>query len=165
MIFSIATKYQLLIIRNLAYKIWPNTYSATHTQEELDYMLSKFYSLTSLEQQLEEGHIFILVKENEHYFGFVSYEINSENTGYTKIHKLYVLPEKQGKGLGKALIDYVKKQAIINNNKGLFLNVNKFNKAINFYKRYGFSIEKEIIIEIGEGFVMDDFVMNLALSQ
>jgi ribosomal protein S18 acetylase RimI-like enzyme len=163
MTLTIATKAQLPIIRDLAYKIWPDTYGATHTTAELDYMLSKFYSVASLEQQMEKGHVFVLVEENDVFLGFVSYELFSEDTNFTKIHKLYVLPQTQGKGIGKALVDYVKNEAIINKNDALFLNVNKLNKAKDFYHRYGFTITKEIVIDIGEGFVMDDFVMELTV--
>lgn len=163
MTFTIASKEQLPIVRDLAYRIWPDTYGSTHTIAELDYMLSKFYAVDALEQQMENGHVFVLAQENETYVGFVAYEINSEHTSYTKIHKLYVLPEMQGKGIGKALVDYVRKEAIIHKNEKLFLNVNKLNKAKDFYHRYGFAIIKDIIIDIGEGFVMDDYVMELTV--
>jgi ribosomal protein S18 acetylase RimI-like enzyme len=163
MIFTIASKEQLPIVRDLAYRIWPDTYGATHTNAELNYMLGKFYAVDALEKQMENGHIFVLAEENDIFVGFVAYELSSEDTSYTKIHKLYVLPQTQGKGIGKALVDYVKKEAIINNNQKLFLNVNKFNKAKDFYHRYGFTITKDIVIDIGQGFVMDDFVMELTL--
>jgi len=158
--FSIATKNQLPIVRDLAFQIWPDTYGATHTKEELDYMLNKFYAVHSLEQQMDNGHVFILAKDDETYVGFVAFEINSENTGLTKIHKLYVLPQTQGKGIGKQLVDFVLNESKKNNDKGLFLNVNKLNKAKDFYHKYGFNITKDIIIDIGEGFVMDDYVME-----
>lgn len=158
--FSIATKNQLPIVRDLAFQIWPDTYGATHTQEELDYMLNKFYAVHSLEQQMDNGHVFILAKADEIYVGFVAFEINSENTGLTKIHKLYVLPETQGKGIGKQLVDFVLNESMKSNDGGLFLNVNKLNKAQDFYHKYGFNITKDIIIDIGEGFVMDDYVME-----
>jgi ribosomal protein S18 acetylase RimI-like enzyme len=163
MTLTVASKEQLPIVRDLAYRIWPDTYGATHTSAELDYMLSKFYAVDTLEQQMENGHVFVLAEDNDIFVGFVAYEFSSEDTNSTKIHKLYVLPETQGKGIGKALVDYVRKQAIINKNEMLFLNVNKLNKAKDFYHRYGFTITKDIVIDIGEGFVMDDYVMELTL--
>lgn len=160
---SIASNEQLSIIRDLAYQIWPDTYGATHTNEELNYMLNKFYSIESLENQRSNGHIFILASDNEMNLGFASYEVNSENSSKTKIHKLYVLPHIQGKGIGKTLVDYIKKEALSHHDIALFLNVNKLNKAQQFYHHYGFSITKDIIIDIGNGFVMDDYVMELNL--
>ena len=163
MTFTIASKDQLPIVRDLAYRIWPDTYRATHTSAELDYMLSQFYAVDALEQQMDNGHIFVLVEDNNTYVGFVAYELSSEDTSYTKIHKLYILPQTQGKGIGKALVDYVREEAIINKNEKLFLNVNKLNKAKEFYRQYGFTITKDIVIDIGQGFVMDDYVMELTL--
>jgi ribosomal protein S18 acetylase RimI-like enzyme len=40
------------------------------------------------------------------------------------------------------------------------LNVNKRNIAIRFYESIGFAITNEEVIDIGNGFVMDDFVME-----
>jgi len=163
MTFTIASKEQLPIVRDLAYRIWPDTYGATHTSAELDYMLNKFYAVDALGQQMEIGHIFVLAEDNDTFVGFVAYEFFSEDTNSTKIHKLYILPQTQGKGIGKSLVDYVRKEAIINKNEKLFLNVNKLNKAKDFYHQYGFTITKDIVINIGQGFVMDDFVMELTL--
>lgn len=161
MTFTIASKDQLSIIRDLAYRIWPDTYGTTHSKQELDYMLNKFYAVDYLKYQFDNNHIFVLAEENDVFVGFVAFEINSENSGLTKIHKLYVLPEIQGKGIGKQLVDFVLNESMKNNDRGLFLNVNKFNKAKDFYHYYGFKITKDIVIDIGEGFVMDDYVMEL----
>jgi len=133
--------------------------------EELDYMLTKFYSIQSLENQLANGHVFILVSENNMNLGFISFEINAEKTTKTKIHKLYVLPKNQGKGIGMKLIDYVKNESVINENTALFLNVNKQNNAQEFYIKYGFKITKDIVINIGNGYVMDDFEMELQFKK
>lgn len=67
------------------------------------------------------------------------------------------------KELGKQLVDFVLNASKKYNDKGLFLNVNKHNKAQDFYHKYGFKITKDILIDIGEGFVMDDYVMEFRL--
>ena len=164
MTLTVATKEQLPIIQDLAYKIWPHTYGATHTQEELDYMLTKFYAVPSLEQQQAAGHTFILAEEAGEFQGFVAYELHAEGTSKTKIHKLYVLPQTQGKGLGRQLVDYVKEQALLAHDQAICLNVNKHNTAQVFYSKYGFNITQDILIDIGEGFVMDDYVMEVVLG-
>jgi len=71
-----------------------------------------------------------------------------------------VLPTEQGKGLGKLLIDKAIEIAIAQNQKAIFLNVNKYNKARFFYEKLGFIIVKDEVIEIGNGYVMDDYVME-----
>jgi len=157
----VATKEQLAIVKNLAYKIWPNAYETILSKAQLDYMLEMIYSIDSLEKQFNNGHIFLLIEDNQNFIGFASYEINCNNSNKTKLQKLYVLPEIQGKGIGKQVIDYIKDKVVLSNNLALFLNVNKFNKAKDFYQKYGFQIIKEEVIDIGNNYIMDDYVMEI----
>jgi ribosomal protein S18 acetylase RimI-like enzyme len=71
-----------------------------------------------------------------------------------------LLPETQGKGFGKFMINEVIKIAKSNNQKGIYLNVNKYNTAKFFYEKLGFVISKEEVIDIGNDYVMDDYVME-----
>ncbi len=153
---------QLQIVIDLTNKIWPIAYSEILSKAQLDFMIEKFYTIESLQNLMEEKkHVFYLAQaENDEYVGFVSYEINAEPSK-TKIHKIYVLPKTQGKGLGKQFIELVQKIAQENNQNALFLNVNKNNKAQFFYKKLGFTIRKEEVIDIGNGYVMDDYVMEI----
>lgn len=157
----VATKEQLAIVKNLAYKIWPNAYETILSKAQLDYMLEMIYSIDSLEKQFDKGHIFLLIEDDQNFIGFASYEINCNNSNKTKLQKLYVLPEIQGKGIGKQVIDYIKEKVVLSNNLALFLNVNKFNKAKDFYQKYGFQIIKEEVIDIGNNYIMDDYVMEI----
>lgn len=158
-----ANTSQLPLIAQLAYAIWPVAYGEILSKEQLTYMLGKFYSLEALTDQLEKrNHVFLLIEENERFVGFASYESNIENHK-TKIHKIYVLPETQGKGFGVQLINEIETRAKKSQNDILFLNVNRFNKAQYFYKKLGFEIAFEEDIEIGNGYLMEDFVMEKKL--
>lgn len=155
-----ANKSQLPIIAELAYAIWPVAYGEILSKEQLAYMLDKFYSLEALTEQLEKrNHVFLLIEENERFVGFASYESNIENHK-TKIHKIYVLPETQGKGFGVQLVNEIEKRVKSFKNDVLFLNVNRFNKAQEFYKRLGFKIAYEEDIAIGNDYLMEDYVME-----
>ena len=124
-------------------------------------MLDRFYNLEALQKQVESGQVFYLAQsENHEFVGFVSYEINCEPKK-TKIHKIYVLPKTQGTGMGKQLFEVVKTKALENQQTAIFLNVNKYNNAQNFYQKLGFIITKEEVIDIGNGYVMDDYVMEI----
>lgn len=154
---------QLPIIIELTKKIWPVAYGTILSKAQLDYMIQKFYNETALQELMQKGHIFYLAHdEKENYVGFVSYEINSA-PHKTKIHKIYVLSETQGMGLGRQFFELVKEQAKENNQKSIFLNVNKYNSALHFYTRLGFTIIKDEVIDIGEGYVMDDYIMELGI--
>lgn len=160
MTFSVATHSQLEIIQDLAKTIWPDAYGAILSQEQLEYMMEMMYSLDALENQLKNNNVFLLVKEENNFIGFASYELNFQNSNKTKIHKLYVLPSIQGKGVGKNLILYIQEIAKKNSNAALILNVNKYNKAKDFYLHNQFEIADSLVVDIGNCYVMDDFIME-----
>jgi ribosomal protein S18 acetylase RimI-like enzyme len=157
----VCNKDQLSIVSDLAYAIWPATYGEILSKAQLDYMLANFYAITNLENQMDAGQVFELVFEDNNIIGFVSYEFNCKKTKLLKIHKIYLLPEKQVKGFGKFMIDKIVRIAKSNDQKGIFLNVNKYNKARFFYEKLGFVVSKDEVIDIGNGYVMDDYVMEL----
>lgn len=156
-----ATTDHIYNIQVLSNVIWPATFSNILSQEQISYMMDMMYSTSSLEKQINElSHHYLLAEEDGEYLGYLSYELNYKGTPITKIHKIYVLPSIQGKGVGRLFIDAVSKLALKNNNTLLSLNVNRYNKAIDFYKRMGFDFFASENIEIGNGFLMEDYVMN-----
>lgn len=151
-------------IRSIAEEVWPITYGEILSKEQLDYMMEMMYSVASLQKQVDEKeHHFILAYSDKIPVGFASYEFNYNGNVTTKIHKIYVLSNQQGKGIGKILIDYIMNVARQNNQEALLLNVNKNNVAIHFYKKLGFLITTEEVIDIGQGYVMDDYMMQLSI--
>jgi diamine N-acetyltransferase len=147
-------------IRDLAFTIWPIAYKDVISASQIEYMLNMMYSVDAIKEQvLHKNHQFIIAKEND-YVGFASYQLDCNEKGKTKIHKLYVLSNIQGKGIGKKMVDYIMIQAKLNNQMAVFLNVNKKNKAQFFYKNLGFEIDFEEVIAIGQGYIMDDYVME-----
>jgi ribosomal protein S18 acetylase RimI-like enzyme len=160
-----ANSENIQIIIELTKKIWPVAYGKILTMAQLDYMIDKFYNETALLELIDKGHVFYLAQDdNGKEVGFVSYELNSE-LNKTKIHKIYVLPETQGTGLGRQFFELVKEKAIENHQSAIFLNVNKYNNAIHFYTKLGFTKIKGEVIDIGNGYVMDDYVMEVDIIQ
>ncbi|MBN9301964.1 MULTISPECIES: GNAT family N-acetyltransferase [Dysgonomonas] len=156
-----ATTDHIYNIQVLSNVIWPATFSNILSQEQISYMMDMMYSTSSLEKQMNElNHHYLLAEEDGEYLGYLSYELNYKGTPITKIHKIYVLPSIQGKGVGRLFIDAVSKLALKNNNTLLSLNVNRYNRAIDFYKRMGFDFFTSENIDIGNGFLMEDYVMN-----
>lgn len=148
-------------IRAIAEEVWPVAYSAILSGPQLAYMMDMMYSNPSLQKQVDEKqHHFIIAKENEEPLGFASFEFNYEGTRTTKIHKLYIYTHHQGKGIGKQLIDYVSSEAKNAQQNIVSLNVNRNNSALNFYQRLGFTIVKEEDIPIGNGYLMEDYVIE-----
>ena len=158
-----ANSEHIPVIIDLTKKIWPVAYGEILSKAQLDYMIDKFYNETALRKLMKKDHVFYLAQDDkDNYVGFVSYEINSE-PNKTKIHKIYVLPETQGTGLGRQFFELVKEKAIENHQCAIFLNVNKYNNAVHFYTKLGFTKVKDEVIDIGNGYVMDDYVMEVAI--
>lgn len=157
-------KEELPLVQSIAYRTWPSTFAEILTPEQIEYMLNWMYSLEMLQSQFEKGHTFLLAEDNGEEFGFAGFELNYAEGPKAKLHKIYLLPSSQGKGVGKALIFEVAKRARKSGQKNLLLNVNKYNqKAIDFYLRIGFQEIYKEVINIGNGYVMDDVVMELEL--
>lgn len=148
------------IIKDLAYHIWPATYGKILSEQQLAYMLDLFYNEKALQQNVADHHRFILIKENEVAVGFADYELQYKNDAVTRIHKIYVLPETQGKGFGKKMIQYIENKALEAKNIKLSLNVNRFNKAKDFYESQGFKIAFEEDVELDFGYLMEDYRME-----
>ena len=70
-------------------------------------------------------------------------------------------PERQRGGIGAALLQAVEDWARRQQRPRLWLQVNRGNaQAIRAYEKYGFRIVESRVFDIGDGFVMDDHVME-----
>lgn len=169
-------------IRKIAHATWPDAFKDILTGEQIDYMLYQMYRREAMEEQVANGHQFLLLVEAQRgnqnanpspfylkasptrfkAVGYASYQLDYLPKT-AKLHKLYVLPKRQGKGFGKALINKV---AMIARNAGqekLRLDVNYQNKAIGAYEHLGFEKIDRFDTDIGNGFLMEDWRMELAL--
>ena len=153
-----ASPEDALLIRDLAYAIWPSAYGHILAQEQLDYMLNKMYKEDVLRQQMQKEIDFIIVEDGSQPVGFASYGL--EKPGIYKLHKIYVLPSQQGKGTGRFLLDEIEKTIRSKGATSLLLNVNRQNKAKTFYEKLNFHVIREEDIDIGEGYFMNDYVME-----
>lgn len=151
-------------IQYIASEVWPIAYSAILSRAQLDYMMDMMYSSTALYRQVHElKHHFIVAKIKEEVIGFASYEVQYEGGSATKIHKLYILTNQQGNGIGKLLVDYIAQESIKMGQVSLILNVNRNNTALGFYEKLGFQIQSTVDIAIGNGYLMEDYVMTKKL--
>lgn len=159
-----ASPLEIEIIQSLIQRIWKPTYREILSEEQMDYMLARMYDPLTLRNQMDEGHKFLLLQEDNSPVGFAGFQFDYPEKGICKLHKLYLLPETQGKGLGKMLIHEVIEQAEQEGQQSLSLNVNRYNKAFDFYTRYGFQIRGEEDIDIGNGYFMNDYIMEYRLN-
>ncbi len=127
--------------------------------------MRKFIPIGSLQNQyITLQHHFIIVSDNDIPVGFASYSPKEKNSSVFRLHKIYVLPEQQGKGTGKIPLEYVINSVKEMGATSLELNVNRFNKARYFYEKQGFVVTGEQDIDIGGSFFMNDYLMELYFS-
>jgi diamine N-acetyltransferase len=148
-------------IQEVADKTWPAAYTPILGKKQVEYMLGKFYSTPSLEEQMKNHHYFFLALDNYAPVGFASFSHTGSKT--CKLQKLYVLPDIQKKGIGKKLLETVEEVSKSMGAEILQLNVNRHNMAKSFYEKNGFKVLKKEDIDIGNGYFMNDYVMEKPL--
>jgi len=147
------------IIYDIAVITWDAAYKSILSEAQLEYMMDMMYSPQAFNEQVAvKGHHFILASIDGMVMGFASYELNYRYQT-TKLHKLYILPEAQGSGIGQALILAIENAAKNNTNDKVTLNVNRYNVAVNFYLRNGYANMGAEDVDIGGGYLMEDYIM------
>lgn len=155
--FKKASKDDVALIAQLADSIWKKHYITIISMEQIEFMLKKMYSTQSLSDQMDQGHHFTLVYDDEMPIGYISIS-TKDNKNYF-LHKFYVETSDQRKGIGSRLIDHILKE--ISGAETIELTVNRKNyTAINFYFKNGFIIKEVADFDIGQGYFMNDFVMT-----
>ena len=151
-------------LATLARHIWQQHYLAIISQAQIDYMLQQRYQATALQAELDTPqHWLDGLWLGETMIGFANY-FCTEHPTHMKLDKLYLHSDWHGRGLGSLLLEYISARARQLGCETLTLAVNKRNAtAIKAYCRNGFEVAEEVIVEIGNGFVMDDFIMRKAL--
>ena len=150
-------------IKAIADAAWPVAYGEILSRQQIDYMINLFYGTEALKAQMNNGHQFILSIENGIALGFAGFEHNHPEPLKSKLHKLYVHPDHQHKKIGGRLLKDAIARAKDAGSDRLFLNVNRSNKALGFYKAHNFTIVGEVNVDIGSGYFMNDYVMQLVL--
>jgi ribosomal protein S18 acetylase RimI-like enzyme len=154
-----ATTADIAAISELAAVIWRACYPAIITREQIDYMLAKMYSPEMLRNDLQNNVRYERLLVGDEFVGFASFSA-TEQTDLFKLHKLYLHPDEQGRGLGSLLLKHCENEVRKLGARRLVLNVNKHNApAIAVYQKNGFAVVKSVVADIGGGFVMDDFIM------
>lgn len=158
------TTDDLYMVRDIALQTWPISYKGMISNEQIIYMLNEMYNDDALryQREVELAEFFIISSASEK-VGFASCGPSQKPVIY-KLHKLYVLPHIQKSGAGSELLNHCINFSRLNGANEMFLQVNRRNAAVAFYRRHGFSIDREEKFDIGSGFVMDDYIMKIAIS-
>ena len=127
-------------------------------------MLMRMYDLEVMRRELDNGVAYDRLLLDDNLLGFAAHG-PTQAAGELKLHKLYICPDSQRQGFGALLLKHVEQVARARGFKVIVLAVNKRNaNAIAAYRKHGFTIRESVVVDIGSGFVMDDYVMAKAVS-
>lgn len=151
---------ELDAVCRLARRIWQDTYPGIISQRQIDAMLADRYSPQAILAQLDDPrHTWLIALGGGNLSGFAHAYLED---GACKLDKLYVDPSRQRHGIGRALFDAIRGFSRQHQAQRIRLQVNRHNsKAISAYRKYGFEIVEARVFDIGDGFVMDDYVMEI----
>ncbi len=156
----VTTREHIDAVAALAHEIWNQHFTPIIGQEQVDYMLGKFQSVSAITRQIrDDGYEYCLVVDEEESVGYFAL-VNGDDAGSTQLSKLYLKRSCRGRGIGRAVLAFIEQECVTRGLRELWLTVNKDNAdSIAFYQRVGFIIADSIVTEIGNGFVMDDYRM------
>ena len=161
-----ATSADCGLIHKLAWQIFPETYKEILSKEQIEYMMEWMYSLESIRQQMEEeGHVYLIACEECEAAGYVS--VQQQGKDLFHLQKIYVLPYYQGAHCGSFLFsEAVKYIRDVHPAPCIMeLNVNRNNKAVGFYEHMGMKKSREGDFPIGNGYYMNDNIMQLKIEE
>ena len=145
----------------LAHEIWHAHYPGIISRAQIDYMLGERYSPDAIRASIK-GQCWLAAWPGREMAGF-AHALPDEPDAW-KLDKLYVHPEHQRQGIGRRLLDAAITHARKAGAVRLVLRVNKHNAAaLSAYEKYGFRVYGEHVLDIGNGFVMDDFLLEMNL--
>ncbi len=157
--FTLAnTELDYNTIASLAEIIWKEHYISIIGVQQVDYMLEKFQSAKAIKEQILDGASYFIIKNQNTNVGYLSY---SKKNDSLFLSKLYVLSSSRGKGFGKSAMKFIQDEAEKKGFTSISLTVNKYNTAsIKAYEKMGFKKIKAIVMDIGNGYIMDDYFME-----
>lgn len=152
---------EIAIIHQLALDIWPKAFEEILTPEQTGYMLAMMYAPAVLKNEMERGVEYYILNHSGADIGYTAIEQKDQDSW--KLHKIYLSQKMHGKGLGKFQLQYMETVVKKRGARYLYLNVNRRNKAVGFYRSQGYEVVKTEDIDIGRGFFMNDYQMRKPL--
>jgi ribosomal protein S18 acetylase RimI-like enzyme len=161
--FRTATPEDIPLLGTLARTIWPQVFLTIITREQMELMLARMYDPATIRGEMGKGVVWKVVEELALPIGYLS--CSKVSPTECKLHKIYVLPEKHGRGIGKLCLAEAERFAREQGATTLFLNVNRANdRALRAYRAYGFREAQSIDWEFSPGFILNDYRMELRLQ-
>jgi len=156
---EVNNKKQIEELSEIAKLIWSEYFPKIITPEQINYMVEKYQSADAIARQISnDGYKYFMVFGNGEVLGYLAVKADRNQL---LLSKLYLKKEFRGRGYFNEMLSFAEKIAKEKGLNSLYLTVNKHNdNSIAVYLKKGFFIKKEQVTDIGNGFVMDDYVME-----
>ena len=166
-IAQVLTNDDIEIVANLAREIWSQHFTSIIGESQVEYMLTNFQSSAAIKTQINHGKTQInhgsecyLVKKERAYVGYLGLNPDFDQNKMM-LSKIYVEYSFREKGVGQSILNFVEKECVLRRFSSVWLTVNKFNdNAVAWYNRRGFLVIDKVKKDIGNGFFMDDYLME-----
>ncbi len=155
------TEEDLHKIAELAEIIWHQHFTPIIGKEQVIYMVDKFQSFPALKEQLTSGYEYYRIFDQDDFCGYCG--IHPEN-GKLFLSKLYLKKEARGRHLASQTFDFLKQLCRERGLSAIWLTCNKHNdNTLAVYRHLGFKTVDTQVADIGNGFVMDDYIMEVTI--
>jgi GNAT superfamily N-acetyltransferase len=163
----VRTPEQLATVAALAHEIWYEFYVPLIGRAQVDYMVAKFQNAEAMQSQIDQGYEYFLVRQQDATgsMGDIGYcALQEQPGGALFLSKFYLHKSARGSGTGRKCMEFIEGLARRRELSLLWLTVNKGNPSVQAYQRLGFRIAADLVMDIGGGFVMDDYRMEKPLT-
>lgn len=142
----------------IAEEIWHDHFDPIIGAKQVDYMLDKFLSPEALVEQINSGYEYFLFSYDYTFAGFAGIH---EEDGKLFLSKLYVHKDFRGKGIASYVFQKFIEICKLRSLNKIWLTCNRHNtNTLAIYDHLGFQKVREEVTDIGNGFVMDDYIME-----
>lgn len=155
---------ELREVAELADEIWHECFVGIISEGQIDYMVEKFQSLEAMTEQIEnQGYYYLAVRENGELCGYIGVKPEKDDRFF--LSKLYLRSDKRGRGIASQMMQRVFEEARAAGKSSVYLTVNKHNDhAVAVYKKIGYEIIDSVVTDIGNGYVMDDYIFSYKIN-
>ena len=176
----VVTDEEKKALAQMAGEIWREYWPALIGEAQTEYMVANFQSLEALERDMaEHGYEYWFVRAADELtaaelaegrepafrtVGYTGGHVEPETNRFF-ISKIYLLAAERGKHFASRVIEFYDRLCADRGLTAMYLTVNKHNDlGIRAYQGKGFVTIDAVETDIGEGYVMDDYIMERAVG-
>ena len=160
--YQVISETDIEELAGMAKLIWIEHFTSIIGESQVTYMLDKFQSVSALTSQIKDGYQYYILVCGGEKVGYTGFHVEHEKVF---LSKLYIEKKYRGNHYASAVMQFLSKIAREHQLSGIWLTVNKRNNnTIEIYRHMGFFVAREQKADIGNGFYMDDYIMEMPIE-